>query len=368
MFYSDDYARIIPREDQGADLNFVVLPPKALSTTSPNDPLNTLGVGGTMVITVDVTGNPGGLVLIRPESSDETVFTTSPATVTLSTEIRTTTVTLHGQSVGTAQLTMVSLDQSRISDSASVSFTTFNARTVTVTSESYDDTVGESGQLNAIMSIEDVPGMPVIINLESSQPSLWTVSPSTVTYQGTGDLSKSIVLSGHVPGDAQLVITSGEPPRIASPQPKPFSTIATRQITVTPATTANTLGTTGTLAVDVTLNADPGHSVVVDVTNEGAVSWTLSADSLTFDSDNLHHTITLTGATAGMGSLVFTSNDLPRVATTTPFAIEAIESRTLQALYSTTTPMVGQPPVMTTVVCAAKAFNFELPPLFFFFS
>jgi hypothetical protein len=211
-----------------------------------------------------------------------------------------------------------------------------------VESESYADTVGENGQLNAIMSIEDIPGMPVVINLASSQPSLWTVSPTTVTYAGTGDLSKSIVLSGHVPGDTNLIITSAETPRIASPTPKLFSTIATRQITAVPATTANTLGTTGTLAVDVTLNADPGHSVDVDVTNAGDPSWTLSTPSLTFDGDNLHHTIMLTGATAGMGSLVFTSHDLPRVATTAPFAIEAIEARTLATLYSTTSPMLGK--------------------------
>jgi hypothetical protein len=324
-----------------------------------------LSIYGTLVMTLKASGIPGHPVTLSISSSDADKWTVDKSSIVFDNTDISNTVTVSGRgladSIGDANLIIQPDDITRIAQPENTVLTSFTPHALTLTSPSSSTppTVGVTAQLTVSVTCAGKPGSVVQTTVSSSDTSVFTVSPSTVTFSDNALVSQ-LTLTGVSAGLAEVQLRGPVGGERIKDTNADFSVIAPRTMSLSGYFSGNvdvtSVGVGGVLEVNVTCSDYPGIPVEVSVSSSNSNIWLLdSATTITFSDDHLVETVVIKGVATGSANLVLVSFDETRIVSKSDTVYETIQARSLAITNNDNIVLAGLGDVMPfTVTCSSN--------------
>jgi hypothetical protein len=242
--------------------------------------------GGTALLAITLSGNPGTNRTVTLVSSDTTSMTISPSTLNFTTANWSTAqnVTLRGiedlNTVGET-ITISATASGLVNSSKTISVVDNDAMGITLTGAS---SVNEGGTATISVVLTNQPSPSLTVNFVSSDTNALTLSPSSLTFTNANyTTAQTITVTGVE--DANMVSENVIITATATGATTATRTVSTVENDVTIIYSgATTVNEGGTATVGVTLSGNPGISRTVSFTSGNTASMTVSSgtSSITF--------------------------------------------------------------------------------------
>jgi len=277
--------------------------------------------GGTLTLSINLSGNPGVTRTVSFSSSNTSSVTVSPASLTFTPSNYNTT-----QSLTITGVEEVNVLSETVTITASVTGLVTSTKTITTVDKDTMNitlagatTVNEGSTATMTVALTKDPSGSLIVNLNSDTTNSVTVSPASLTFTTANyNTPQNVTLTGveeTSPANetSETVIITASASGVAS-QTRNITTIEND----TTISFGNVVGYEGvSVTVPITLSGNPGESKTVSFSSNNNPP-TFSPSTMTFTTSNYNtpQTLTLTGLTDANTTTVITASDSNQASST----------------------------------------------------
>jgi hypothetical protein len=309
--------------------------------------------GGTALISVALSGNPGATRTMNISSSNTLAITLLPATLTFNAANWNVpqSVLLTGVTDANTVAEAVTITGSGVDlGTATTNVSTVDINTMNIVLTAAATAVGEGSSTSFSVNLSQEPSPSLVVSFASSNAASVTVAPVSVTFDNVcpgaqcWSSLRTITLNGVVDANqtTETVTITASAPAV----PNATFTISTTENDAQPVFTGVTTVTEGgTALLSVSLSGNPGANRTLNLTSSNPAAITISPATLNFTAANWNvpQAVVLSGladANAASESVTITGSgvDLGTASTT----ITTVDSNTMSIVLSAATTIVDE--------------------------
>jgi hypothetical protein len=309
--------------------------------------------GGTALISVALSGNPGATRTMNISSSNTLAITLLPATLTFNAANWNVpqSVLLTGVTDANTVAEAVTITGSGVDlGTATTNVSTVDINTMNIVLTAAATAVGEGSSTSFSVNLSQEPSPSLVVSFASSNAASVTVAPVSVTFDNVcpgaqcWSSLRTITLNGVVDANqtTETVTITASAPAV----PNATFTIATTENDALPVFAGVTTVTEGgTALLSVSLSGNPGANRTMNLTSSNPAAITISPATLNFTAANWNvpQAVVLSGladANAASESVTITGSgvDLGTASTT----ITTVDSNTMSIVLSAATTIVDE--------------------------